>query len=63
LSDRVTAELPDLEALDRQNFDSQANPVERLGQVEDIAPVVSFLAGDQGGWINGQVVRVNAGFA
>jgi len=28
-------------------------PLERLGQPEDIANVVSFLAGPDGGWVNG----------
>lgn len=36
-------------------------PLERLGQVEDIAGVVSFLAGPDGGWVNGQVLRANGG--
>ena len=39
------------------------SPLERLGQPEDIAGVVSFLAGPDGGWVNGQVVRANGGFA
>ena len=39
------------------------NPLERLGQPEDIANLVSFLAGPDGGWINSQVVRTNGGFA
>lgn len=39
------------------------NPLERLGQPEDIANVVSFLAGPDGGWVNGQVLRANGGFA
>lgn len=38
-------------------------PIERLGQPDDIADVVSFLASDQGGWINSQVVRANGGYA
>jgi 3-oxoacyl-[acyl-carrier protein] reductase len=38
-------------------------PLERIGQPEDIASTVSFLAGPDGGWINGQVLRVNGGFA
>lgn len=42
---------------------SKVAPLERLGQAEDIAPVVSFLASDRGDWINAQVVRVNGGFA
>ena len=37
-------------------------PLERLGQPEDIANLVSFLAGPDGGWINGQVLRANGGF-
>lgn len=39
------------------------NPLERLGEPNDIANVVSFLAGPDGGWINGQVLRANGGFA
>ncbi|TYL43842.1 SDR family oxidoreductase [Dickeya sp. ws52] len=38
-------------------------PLERLGEPEDIANVVAFLVGPEGGWINGQVVRSNGGFA
>ena len=38
-------------------------PLERLGQPEDIANVVSFLAGPNGGWVNSQVLRANGGFA
>lgn len=36
-------------------------PLERLGQPEDIAAVVSFLAGRDGAWVNGQVLRANGG--
>ena len=38
-------------------------PLERLGTPNDIAGVVSFLAGPDGGWINGQVLRANGGYA
>jgi 3-oxoacyl-[acyl-carrier protein] reductase len=38
-------------------------PIERLGTPEDIANTVSFLAGPDGGWVNGQIMRVNGGFA
>jgi 3-oxoacyl-[acyl-carrier protein] reductase len=38
-------------------------PLERLGTPEDIAGVVSFLAGPDGGWVNAQVLRANGGFA
>jgi 3-oxoacyl-[acyl-carrier protein] reductase len=36
-------------------------PLERLGQPADIANVVAFLAGPDGGWVNGQIVRANGG--
>ena len=36
-------------------------PLERLGQPDDIAGTVAFLAGPDGGWINGQTLRANGG--
>jgi 3-oxoacyl-[acyl-carrier protein] reductase len=42
---------------------SRLAPLERLGQPEDIAAVVSFLAGPDGAWVNAQVLRANGGFA
>jgi 3-oxoacyl-[acyl-carrier protein] reductase len=36
-------------------------PLERLGQPEDIARVVSFLVGPDSAWVNGQILRVNGG--
>ncbi|KQX44975.1 MULTISPECIES: SDR family oxidoreductase [unclassified Ensifer] len=40
---------------------AKMNPLERLAEPEDIARVVSFLAGPEGAWINGQVIRANGG--
>lgn len=40
---------------------AKMNPLERLGEPEDIAGVVAFLAGPEGGWINGQTIRANGG--
>jgi 3-oxoacyl-[acyl-carrier protein] reductase len=40
---------------------SQQAPLERLGQPDDIAGVVAFLAGPDGQWVNGQTLRVNGG--
>ena len=40
---------------------AKMNPLERLGTPEDIAAVVAFLVGADGGWINGQVLRANGG--
>lgn len=36
-------------------------PLERLGEPADVAAAVAFLAGPDGGWINGQVLRANGG--
>jgi 3-oxoacyl-[acyl-carrier protein] reductase len=45
-----------------QNF-ANMPPLQRLGQPEDIASVVSFLAGPDSGWVNGQILRANGGLA
>lgn len=37
-------------------------PLERLGTPEDVANTVVFLAGDEAGFVTGQVVGVNGGF-
>jgi 3-oxoacyl-[acyl-carrier protein] reductase len=49
------------------NFDALSaemvarTPLGRVGQPEDIASVVSFLASDESGWITGQVIPVAGG--
>ncbi|URE16358.1 Short-chain type dehydrogenase [Musa troglodytarum] len=40
----------------------EENPMGRLGETEDIVPVVGFLCTDDGQWVNGQVIRVNGGY-
>ncbi|CAN5370215.1 SDR family oxidoreductase [soil metagenome] len=39
----------------------QAMNLGRMGEPEDIAGVVAFLAGSEGAWINGQQIIVNGG--
>ena len=39
----------------------QMTPLGRLGEADEIAGVVAFLATPAAGWINGQVIRVNGG--
>jgi len=40
---------------------AKMNPFGRLGQPDDIASVVAFLAGPDGGWVSGQTLRANGG--
>lgn len=42
---------------------AKAAPLERLAVPEDIAGVVAFLLGPDGGWVNGQILRANGGVA
>lgn len=53
------------EGKSQEQIDSIAamSPMERLGEPDEIADVVSFLAGPQGRWINAQVLRANGGMA
>jgi len=41
----------------------EARSMGRLAETTDVAPVVAFLVSDAAGWVNGQVIRVNGGFA
>jgi len=52
----LTGKAPEL--VDRL---SKLAPLERLGRPADIAAAVAFLAGPDGAWINGQVLRANGG--
>jgi 3-oxoacyl-[acyl-carrier protein] reductase len=40
---------------------AKMNPLERIGTPAEIAAAVSFLAGPDGAWINGQTLRANGG--
>ena len=53
-----------LEGKSDQQLESlkKSNALGRLGETEDIAKVVSFLAGPDSQWITGQTIRVNGGF-
>jgi 3-oxoacyl-[acyl-carrier protein] reductase len=45
------------------DFIAKLAPMERLGEVDDISGVVSFLAGPDAGWVNAQILRANGGYA
>lgn len=38
-------------------------PLRRLGQPEDVAPLVALLASEHGGWITGQVISISGGYS
>jgi len=38
-------------------------PLRRLGQPEDVAPLVALLASKHGGWITGQVISISGGYS
>jgi len=44
-----------------ENFVKQFIPVNRAGRVEDVAPVFLFLAGEESGFITGQVIIADGG--
>ena len=41
---------------------SRFYPLGRLGQPEDIAPMITFLLSDEASWITGQAISVSGGF-
>lgn len=64
----VTLGLVDTEHIDRKWFESNQDrilrkyPLGRIGQPEDVAPLVAFLASTEAAWITGQVISVNGGY-
>jgi enoyl-[acyl-carrier protein] reductase III len=44
-------------------YATERTPLGRIGQPEDLAKVVGFLASPKAGWITGQVVVVDGGYS
>ena len=40
----------------------QRTPMGRIGQAQEVADVVAFLAGNDARWVTGQNLRVDGGF-
>lgn len=46
---------------DFQTWNEEQTPLGRIGQVKDVAPIVSFLASDEAGWVTGEVILASGG--
>lgn len=44
-----------------QHLGEQSNPVGRIGTVDDVAGTLSYLCGEDAGYVTGQVISVNGG--
>jgi 3-oxoacyl-[acyl-carrier protein] reductase len=46
---------------DFQAWNEGQTPLGRIGQVQDIAPIVSYLASDDAGWVTGEIILASGG--
>lgn len=46
---------------DFQTWNESQTPLGRIGQVQDIAPIVSYLASDDAGWVSGELILGSGG--
>lgn len=46
---------------DFQAWNESQTPLGRIGQVEDVAQIVSFLASDDAGWVTGEIILASGG--
>jgi 3-oxoacyl-[acyl-carrier protein] reductase len=44
-----------------QTWNESRTPLGRIGQVRDIAPIVSYLASDDAGWVTGEIILGSGG--
>jgi NAD(P)-dependent dehydrogenase (short-subunit alcohol dehydrogenase family) len=58
----VLAKIGPSKYTERERKVLQAYPLRRIGEPEDIANMVVFLASSRASWVTGQVISVNGGF-
>ncbi len=46
---------------DFQLWNESLTPLGRIGQVQDIAPIVAYLASDDAGWVTGEIILGSGG--
>jgi 3-oxoacyl-[acyl-carrier protein] reductase len=46
---------------DFQTWNEGQTPLGRIGRVQDIAPIVSYLASDDAGWVTGEIILASGG--
>jgi 3-oxoacyl-[acyl-carrier protein] reductase len=57
----ATAQRVGMEATEHQRLAAEANPLKRVGQPEDVASVIAFLASDDASYVSGQVLYISGG--
>lgn len=51
-----------VETADSKAFLSGMSPQNRLGEIDEITPLIEFLVGPGGGWVTAQTLFINGGF-
>lgn len=46
---------------DFQTWNESLTPLGRIGQVQDVAPIVSYLASDDARWVTGEIILASGG--
>lgn len=58
---RIETDMSPMDSPQKRRLVSQENLRQQIGQPEDIARVVAFLASDEAGWITGQTIIADGG--